>query len=396
MINVDHIYEWFVNGVPGAVTPMDVVNRLLPDLNEAGIPVHLSEVFVRTLHPNISGRSFLWQSDRPLEVTEKTYAYLQSDEFVDSPVGRVFETGKIIRCNLKDSGNHQNFSTMTKLFEKGYSDFLACPLTFLNGEFHAVTYATKHPNGFNKEQICAIEKTLPPFSRIAEIFALTRTAVNLLNTYVGHGAGERILSGKIRLGDSDIIRAVIWFSDLRGFTSLSSSREPGKIIAILNELFGCQVPAIEKRGGEVLKFIGDGLFAVFPLIEEMEKSGPLCDRVLEAARDAFTTLESVNVRRKARGEEEIQFGLALHIGEIAFGNIGGAGRLDFTCIGPAVNLAARLEGLTGKLQKPILLSGEFANLTSNPVQSLGKFELKGLSEKKSVFAPSKRFFEKPK
>jgi adenylate cyclase len=226
---------------------------------------------------------------------------------------------------------------------------------------------------------------IPPLSRVAEILALSRTAANLLDTYVGHNAGERILAGHIQRGEVEPIHAVLWFSDLRGFTSLAAKLDAGALIRALNELFECQVPAIEKRGGEVLKFMGDGLLAIFPIKSGGRSVAELCDAALDAADEAHGALAALNRRRAQAEELPLEFGLALHVGEIAYGNIGGAGRLDFTVIGPAVNLAARLEGLTSKLGKRIVLSEQFAAATKRPVERLGEFELKGVPGSPTAF-----------
>ena len=207
--------------------------------------------------------------------------------------------------------------------------------------------------------------------------------MNLLNTYVGRNAGERILGGQIQRGDVEPISAVIWFSDLRGFTALSDAVSPGELIGALNELFGCQVPAIEQRGGEVLKFIGDGLLAIFPIVAGGDPLPVLVENALAAADDAFESLAALNVRR---GGDKLRFGLALHVGEVVYGNIGGAGRLDFTAIGPAVNVASRLEGLTSKLAVDIVASQEVAALTRRPLRDLGEFELKGVASAAHVYA----------
>src|SRR5262249_42290008 len=217
-----------------------------------------------------------------------------------------------------------------------------------------------------------------------------RTATNLLSAYVGRDAGERILAGRILKGDTETIRAVIWFSDLRGFTAMAGSMEPAVVIRLLNDLFDCPSAAIARRGGEELKFMGDGLLAIFPF----EASGPtvsdLCDAALDAATNAFDALERFNADRRGRGDASIRFGVALHLGDVAYGNIGGSGRLDFTCIGAAVNLASRLEGLTEGLGRLVVLSDEFARLTSRPIEPLGSFELKGVPESQRVWAPPPR------
>lgn len=382
---VQRCFDWLVDGAPGATGPVETLARMCPELVAAGIPLERLEALVRTLHPHIVGRSFLWTRDSGrVEVRENSWAFLKSPAFLENPVSAVFASGKPARHRLGGAGA-PNGALLDGLAREGFTDFYAGPLTFLDGTAHAITFATKAPGGFTDEHIAGIEHILRPLSRVAEVFALSRTAVNLLNTYVGRGAGERVLSGKIVRGDMESIRCALWFSDLRDFTSLSAHLGPGRIIGVLNELFDCQVPAIEAHGGEVLKFMGDGLLAVFPFC-----MGPsdrqVCDGALEAARQAYAALDARNARPGA--EPTLRFGVALHVGDVAYGNIGGASRLDFTCIGPAVNLAARLEGLTSKLARRVVVSAEFAALTTAPLTQLGTFELKGVPAAVEAFAPA--------
>ncbi|MSP92051.1 MAG: adenylate/guanylate cyclase domain-containing protein [Myxococcales bacterium] len=384
MTHISHIFDWLVDGAPGAPTPVHVVQRMGSELHEAGIPVHRIEAFVRTLHPHIVGRSFAWLLGGKVEVRENSYGYLHSAEFLGSPLATVFRDGQPIRRRLDRPGATSDYPLLAELAEAGYTDYFAAPLTFLSGQVHAITFATRAPAGFDDAHIAAIVTIVRPLSRVAEIFALTRTAANLLNTYVGHDAGERILQGRIQRGDTDSLRAVLWFSDLRGFTAMSATLEPRDIIRVLNDLFDCQVPAIERRGGQVLKFIGDGLLAIFPL-DATGPAGPQCDAALDAAVEAFAALDVFNMTRTAAGMAPIRFGLALHVGEVAYGNIGGSNRLDFTCIGPAVNLAARLEGLTSGLGKHLVASAEFAKQTSRLSTMVGAFELKGVAQPVEVF-----------
>jgi adenylate cyclase len=260
-------------------------------------------------------------------------------------------------------------------------------MAFLSGDVHAITVATTAPGGFSAANLAAFEAIIDPMARLGEIIALHRTAANLLDTYVGRNAGERILAGRIQLGDTETIEAVIWFSDLRDFTRLAGQGPPGDIIRTLNELFECQVPAIERGQGEVLKFIGDGLLAIFPVRPGGPSKAELCRAALRAAEEALGSLSLVNRRRQDSGRPAIAFGLALHAGEVAYGNIGGASRLDFTCIGPAVNLAARLEGLTAQVGRTVVTSASFAALVPEAVEPLGEFTLKGVDDPQAVFAP---------
>jgi len=383
MIDVHGIVDWLIDGAPGVTGPGDVLERICTDLGAAGVPVSHSQVFVRTLHPNIAGRSFLWRKGEKTQVLERSWAWLHSPAFTGSPMATACETRQPVRLRPLP----QLPGEFEELTRARCTDFYAAPLKFLSGTTHVVVFVTDAPDGFSPEQLAALDRVVSPLARIAETFALLRTATNLLSTYVGRNAGSRILAGQIQLGDTDTMHAIIWFSDLRGFTALAQKVEPAGVIRALNELFGCQIPAIEEHGGEVLKFIGDGLLAIFPY-EPMEGVPRVrCSSVLRAAQEARVALAARNDTRRAAGEPEIDFGVALHLGEISYGNIGGASRLDFTCIGEAVNLAARLEALASKVGRPIILSEDFAKLVSAPLDPLGEFELKGVLNKRAAFAP---------
>ncbi len=386
MIDVDAIFQWLVEGAPGADSPATVVGRMNDALLSAGIPIARSGAFIRSLHPDIMGRRYLWMPGQPVQIDEASMAILNTPEFQKSPVAAVTESGKPLRRRLLENPPAPDENVIGSLAAEGFTDYLVIPMQFMNGEVHSITFATRDPDGFNDEHIAAMHRVVVPLSRLAEIMALRRTATNLLNTYVGHNAGERILAGKIHLGDTETIHAVIWFSDLRGFTSLSGSMDPDALIHTLNDVFSCQVTAIQRHGGEVLKFIGDGLLAIFPTGHSTDRAS-ICSRALDAATDAFTALEALNAKRIEQGDGAVRFGLALHVGDIAYGNIGGAGRLDFTCIGTAVNVAARLEGLTGQLARDIVVSSAFAALTKSPMESIGTFSLKGVTKPEVVFAP---------
>lgn len=382
MIDVRSIVDFLVRGAPGAPNPMLVLEKICPDLVAAGVPVDRCAAFVRTLHPHIMGRRFTWTPGEKVAVAEASYAWLNSPNFLKSPASQVVSTGKPLRARLCD-GPPENVDLDDQI-AAGFTDYYASPMLFVSGQVHAITWATRAPAGFTDEHIAAIEEVMQPLARIGEIFALMRTAANILNTYVGRNAGERIMAGQIKRGDIDAMRAVIWFSDLRGFTSLADQVSPGELISMLNDLFECQVPAIEKHGGEVLKFIGDGLLAIFP-VDAGKTPEEQTEAALAASDAALEALETRNAEARAKGGLELRFGLAVHLGDIAYGNIGGSGRLDFTCIGPAVNVAARLEGISSKLGLTRVLSADVAKLTKRDTKSLGEFELKGVSAPQTVF-----------
>jgi adenylate cyclase len=375
----ERLFDWLLDGVPGARQSSEIAERVGVELVAAGVPVDRLVVWVTTLHPTVAGREFTWHPGEPAVVRDLAITAGGSPAFKASPVARVFNTRRELRRRIDDAAARE-FPVLGELSAEGYTDYVCAPLVFTNGEIHGAAFATRHRDGFSDAQLDEIRHILRPLARIAEIFALRRIAANLLSTYVGHDSGARILAGRITRGDVETMRAVIWFSDLRGFTAMSSARSPQDMIGVLNELFDCQVPVIDEHGGEVLKFIGDGLLAIFPLAND-DDVGKRCADALAAARAAFAALDA----RNAKAASPIEFGLALHVGEVAYGNIGGALRLDFTAIGPAVNLAARLEALTGKLARRIVLSSEFAAHAAVPLVELGTFELKGVPGAPRVF-----------
>ncbi len=219
---------------------------------------------------------------------------------------------------------------------------------------------------------------------MAEIRALQRTAANLLDPYVGHNAGERLLAGRIRRGHTETVRSVIWLSDMRGFTSLADRLPPQTLVDLLNRYFDCQVPAILKHGGEVLKYMGNGLLAIFSLQEGTADMREVSGRALAAAREAQTNIDAMDTSDDPDASG-IRFGLALHLGEVLYGNIGSSSRLGFTCIGPAVNLAARLEKIAAGLGRPIVLSAELAQHATVELQPLGEFAVAGFSAPQRAF-----------
>jgi adenylate cyclase len=386
-MGVRRVFDWLVDGAPGASDSAQVGQRMCDDLLAAGVPLDRFGAFVRTLHPQFMGRAFLWNRGQNVETRQAPYQRLREPAFTKSIVAAIYDVKAPIRRRIKGLPAPRDYIPLDELAAEGFTDYLAAPLAFLDGQIHCVTFATKAPDGFTDAHIEALLDVTRPLSRIAEILALRRTAANILDTYVGRNAGERIVSGMIQRGDLETIRAVIWFSDLRGFTQLAASSTPEALLATLNELFDCQVPAIQRQRGEVLKFMGDGLLAIFPSTGG-SSDAEACESAFRAVEEARAEAAKLNEKRAVNGDPPLRFGLALHLGEVSYGNIGGAGRLDFTCIGPAVNVASRLEGLTGKVDRPVVVSADIARLTSRPTAALGTFELKGVLEPQPVHAPT--------
>jgi adenylate cyclase len=266
------------------------------------------------------------------------------------------------------------------------------PLQFSDGQINAIAFAADRPGGFSGHELEELYQMRPVLARLLEVPTMRRTAKTLLDTYLGKHTGERVLDGLIKRGDGEDIHAVIWFCDLRDSTRLADAMPPKAFLAILNDFFDCVAGAVLEHGGEVLRFIGDAALAIFP-------TGPssygtdrgCCSRVaachgaLAAAKDAQSRMEALNRTRRQRGEPPLDYGLALHMGNVMYGNIGVPQRLEFTVVGAAANEAARLEGLCKTLNQPLLISSEFKRCFPGELVTLGLHSLRGVSRPQEVF-----------
>lgn len=372
--------DWLIDGCASAPTVDEAVNQICARLIACGVPLAHAAVFVRTLHPEIMGRRFFWHLGTGSETLNLGHDLFDNPDFQASPIHYVFEKAKPLRRRLGAPDCPIDFTLLDRFRAEGVTDFLAFPLRSSDGTIHACVWMTKAPGGFSDAAIAALNAIERPLARTVEVRSLKHIAINLLDTYVGGQAGARILGGQIRRGNIEAIRAAIWLSDMRGFTGRADRMPAADLVALLNRYFDCQVPAIREQGGEVLKFMGDGLLAIFPV--DGAENQEVCARVLAAAREVEATIREADWDGlEAPGG--VLFGVALHIGEVLYGNVGSANRLDFTCIGPAVNLAARIEALSGEIGRTILASADFAlqcpkEIEHGRLTPLGTFILKGV------------------
>ncbi len=377
---------WLIDGARSAQQPHEVLEQLVPRLIAAGLPLWRVAVSVRTLHPNVMARRFIWRPDAPVQLDEAPYALSENPESLASPMTSVYQSGTVIRRRLVDPDCPMDYGVLPELREQGITDYLIVPLVFTDGAIHAASWSTQAPEGFSDAHVAAIEAISKPFARVAEIRALRRTAVNLLDTYVGKRSGARILAGHIRRGDVETIEAAFWYSDLRDFTALNEMLAPPELIALLNEYFEAVSSAVAARGGEVLQFIGDAALVVFPARAETGGRRGACQAALGAALAALDAAATVNRARADAGRPTFRFGIGLHVGAVSWGNVGGVDRLGLNVIGPAVNRTARIETLTKEVGVPLLLSQDFADALGLACRPVGTFELKGVPEPQAVYA----------
>ena len=277
------------------------------------------------------------------------------------------------------------FAILDDLRRDGFTDYIVHAVPFADGSHKALSLATRRAGGFTDDEIALFAAMIPAVAFNLEVQALRRTARTLLDTYVGRQSGGRVLEGQIQRGSGETIRAVIWLCDLRGFTNLSEQLPRDELIDLLNSYFGPMCDAVAKEGGEVLKFIGDAMLAIFPIGADAVTT---CRAALSAAEQAQDALAQENARRERASRPRIDYGLALHVGDVMYGNIGSDTRLDFTVIGPAVNLTARIESMCRQFGRQLLLSADFVAAGRIAAQSLGAHALKGVGADQEIFAPT--------
>jgi adenylate cyclase len=352
---------------------------------EAGIPLWRAFCAIRTLHPQIAASVYVWRRGET-GATRRTaeHGIEKTPAFAQSPLTEVSRTGQTIRRRLADPEIELDYEILKTFRTEGGTDYVAMPMVFSSGEINCISWLTDRPGGFTDAEIAGLADVAEMLTVLVETQTHRRIVRILMDTYVGHRTGERVLLGAVKRGDGETISAVIWHCDLRGFTKLSDALPRDSLLDLLNEYFEIMVNAVSAEGGEVLKFIGDGMLAIFEL-REGDSVVQHCAAALRAARAAREAVAARNAERTAAGRAEIRYGLALHLGEVTYGNIGAPNRLDFTVIGPAVNHASRIEKLAAKLDRRVVMSASFAAAAEAPLKSLGTHSLPGVVEPQEVF-----------
>jgi adenylate cyclase len=352
----------------------------------AGFPLLRVTLQLRTLHPQYLGASFVWW-----RTTGRTVLRLVTHEVQDvyghedNPVRRVQVAGETIRRRIDVADDALDFPILLDLKAAGATDYFALPVKSSFGTNHMVTYVTDRTGGFTAQEIADLTRVSQRLGLLADLRSQRRIASNILDAYLGPKTGPKVLAGQIRRGAGEEITAVLWWSDLRGFTALSDRLPGTQMIALLNALFDAQAAAIASHGGEILKFIGDGLLAIFP-IEHADKAATAAHCALDAAMQAVEAARGL-MHDPSLVDEPLAIVVALHIGTAIYGNIGAADRLDFTVIGPAVNLVSRIEAVAKAVNQPIVVSDDFARAYGGPLHPLGRHELRGLATPHDLFTP---------
>ncbi|MGI9411934.1 MAG: adenylate/guanylate cyclase domain-containing protein, partial [Hyphomicrobiaceae bacterium] len=337
-------------------------------------------------NPQLFALAYTWQRDSD-EISEfqATHAGLQTEQFLNSPFAAILRGEGGIRRRLEGENLRLDFPVLQELKDEGITDYVAVPLRFSDGQINILVLYSDAPGGFTTEQLGQLYEVLANLSRLLEAHAQRVSSLTLLQTYLGRDAGQRVIDGLIKRGDGEELNAVIWFSDLRGSTALAETLEREDYLEALNQYFDSVAGAVIEQGGEVLKFIGDAVLAIFAIDEAPNSAGTACDSALAAVKLARKRLGKINAERSGAGQPALAFGTALHVGKLMYGNIGTPRRLDFTVIGPSVNEAARLESMCKDLGQAVIVSEAFAARSSCQLLSLGRHELRDVSQAQELF-----------
>jgi adenylate cyclase len=378
---VAELARWLIGEARLSLGPLELIDRFCHQLVESGVPLWRLRAGQRLANPLASAWGVIWTrdgSDTHEYVVARTT--LSTGAYFGSPFQHVVQRRQSFRRRLLDLGERDH-QVLHEMAAAGGTDYLAVPLEYGDGSVQGLSLVSDDKDGFADSHLELIERLRQPLAAALEPTAMRRSSASLLRTFLGDGPANAVLAGAIKRGDRRHIDAAILFCDLRGFTGMSERLDEADLFAALDRYFEAVVEAVRAGGGDVLKFLGDGVLAIFPVGAARTDA---CRAALQAVAEARERL----VGAMAADGMPLAFIATLHVGQVVYGNIGSPDRLDFTVLGPAVNLVSRLEGLAKELDRPLLCSAAFAAALDAPLASLGRFALKGVTEPEEVFAPA--------
>ena len=394
---VNAVTDWLMQQALGQADIEDIFDGCCQRLDAAGLPIARAMIFFRTLHPLYASTIIFWRRGENIRSSRTRHEdSFTSDEFTNSPIHRLSTSRTpFLRRRLVGDTALLDFPVLEELRDQGTSDYFAYKVAFaseLDDEEYEDgiigSWSTERPSGFTDQEIVWLMRVQSRMAAACKVQIRDAVTQNVLNAYLGPNAGRRVMKGNIRRDNSEQIEAVIWFSDMRDSTRWADELEPDEFLSLVNGYFECTAGAVIANGGEVLRFIGDAVLAIFPV----KKNNPNDSRqaahiAMKAGIDAESRLNKLNQQRTADQLQPIDFGLALHIGQLTFGNIGVAERLEFSVVGPAANEVARLEAMCKVLKHRVLASEEFASLVDTQWKSLGEHTLRGAKNKVNIYTP---------
>jgi len=374
--------DWLVTEASRMEDANGILTGFLHRLIDLGVPIDRAVSAIETLHSEYAGIGRFWTREEGTVVRYLPHGDRREMIYQASPFAYVNRTGEWLLLDLAETPDDL-FPIIPELKEAGYRHYLTIPISFTNGAENAISFATRSSEGFDTRDLVILRLVMPSFALVTELRATSNRLDEVLRIYVGDDPHRAILSGAIQRGQVTRIRSAILFADMREYTRISSTLSPESAVELLNNYFDCLVPPIEDEGGEVLKYLGDGLLAI--VRDRGDDTGGAAQSALTAATKALQRIATAN--NEGRFPVQIGVGFALHHGDAAYGNVGSGQRLDFTVIGRDVNLASRIAELNKRLGEPLLMSKPFVeHLWGNP-EPLGRHEVEGFEEAVEVYRP---------
>jgi adenylate cyclase len=395
------LHVWAVGEGLRGTEAAPLFDGLCQRLVGAGVPLWRAFAGMRTLHPQWGGYTYTWW--RHLNAIQPQQ-FERGDEYeqgiLDSPIGHLVREAEAsagggdpwrnLRRRLAGPEAQIDLPSLEELAAAGATDYFAEIVRFggndpSRGTGAGYSFATDRPEGFGDDDLVLLKAVLPVVSLAMMTHAGYTIASGLLEAYLGADAGRRVHAGAVERGSVESIRAVLWYADIRTFTAIADTTPGPVVIELLDEVFETLTASLRLRGGQVLKFLGDGMLAIFPC--EDATRDEICRQALDAAAEAMSAVDRLNAARREAGKPAIAVDLALHLGEVLYGNVGAVDRLDFTVIGPAVNEAARIEALCEPLGRKVLVSAELAAAVGDSCRlvPLGHHELRGVRELREIY-----------
>jgi adenylate cyclase len=389
-VHIDGVADWLMSQALGEGDVHDIFGGCCDRLLAAGIPLWRAFVSFRVLHPKFATVSIIWRREERSGSVERIETLhgeaFTSEDWRLSPMNHMLSTQiPFLRRRLTGDEALLDFPVCRDLRDQGASDYVAWMIPFVRDDEPGPhmdgvigSWSTDRSSGFSDGEIRSLVRIQRRLVVSLKVQIKQQIAQTVLATYLGMDAGRQVLEGQIRRGDGEMLHAVIWYSDMRHSTRLADTLAAEEFLKTVNTYFECTAGAVLANGGEVLRFIGDAVLAIFPIRDGDAKSA--CELAMAAVRDADARLEAVNAERADRKLEALDYGLGLHVGDVMFGNIGVPERLEFSVVGPAANEVARIESLTKVLGRRVLASAEFARSVPSVWESVGEHALEGVGE----------------
>lgn len=384
MASVAQLTDWMITEGRRSGDPVKVVSHFCSSLTDEGVPLWRVNIGQRFANPLLIAWGIVWTPDGT-DSYDVTHETMLTEGYVGSSFEYILEHRKPLHKSLRQLDPKTEHSSYLEFAELGGTDYYATLMYYGDGSLHGCTFVTQDPDGFSQRHLELIEAALPALSSALEPVTMRKSAKGLLRTYLGDGPSDAVWNGRIKRGERTTVDAVVMFSDLRGFTALSEAAPEVDVFDALSGYFDLVVQSVEENGGDVLKFMGDGILSIFTIATKADHADR-CRKSAHAAQSVLAGLATLNRRRVEAQKPSLDVGIGINVGQVSYGNIGSPGRLDFTVLGGAVNVASRIEGLTKSIGHRVLVTSAIASASPDLFLPCGFHEVRGLADQIELFS----------